>query len=97
MWYNVDIVHALADNDPMSLWDEKKNAECKRRHGSGIEDLLERGEPTGEVLVHPKYPHQVRLIYLLDGYPWVLVYEPDRKRFANAWPSRKLKKMKGLK
>ena len=81
----------------MKYWDEKKNAECKRRHGAGIDDLLERGTPTEIVLTHPKYPEQVRLVYLLDGYPWILVYEPARQRFANAWPSRKFKSLKGAK
>ena len=81
----------------MANWDEKKNSDLKSRHGAGIEDLLLRGEPTGQILTHPKYPDQVRLIYNLDGYPWVLVYEPARKRFANAWPSRKFKQPKGSK
>ena len=39
--------------------------------------------------VHPKYPEQVRLIYWFRDYAWIVVFEPERERFANFWPSRK--------
>lgn len=93
----VDNVHAMAEDERMARWDQKKSEDCRRRHGTSLEEVVLRGEPTDVILVHPNYPEQVRLIYTLDGYPWVVVYEPARDRFANAWPSRKFKNIKELK
>ena len=85
----VPIVRTLCDNGLVRRWDEKKNRAIKARHGAGIDEILAGGHWTGIVEVNAKYPSQRRLVFWFEGYAWILVYEPDRDRYANAWPSRK--------
>ena len=75
----------------MKRWDNKKDKQNREKYGIGFEEILSSTR-TEYIEINPEYPDQIRVLFNVNGYPYLLVYEPKRDRFANFWPSKKHKR-----
>lgn len=68
----------------MKRWDEKKDKQNREKYGIGFEDIL-ASTRTEYIEINPVYPDQIRVLFNVNGYPYpyLLVYESKRDRFAN--------------